>query len=276
MAGLRDLQSEFTAALFDPGHALPGDVTSHTACHPIRRFNVYRNNVVASLANALQDYFPVVTRLVGEEFFRAMALAFITSNPPRSPILSRFGGRFPTFIQSFPPAQDVPYLPDIARLEWLQQRAYHARDRRPLTPEDLAKVPAGRLPDVSLELHPSVGLLVSRFPVVSIWRTNTLDTEVKTISLEQGGEAALIVRPQLVVQVVPLPPEAETFIALLVVGHTVTDAAAASLRVNRKFNLQRSLALLIESGAITDFEVSRTGDTALMKVTGTNVGGVDD
>jgi hypothetical protein len=254
MAGLRELQSEFTAALFDPGHALPANVISHTTRQPLRRFNVYRNNIRLSLIDLLQSYFPVVARLVGESFFRAMAAAFIVSDPPRSPVLSRYGARFPAFVQKFPPASDLPYLSDVARLEWLQQRAYHARDCIPRTAEDLAAIPAGRLPDVIFELHPAVGLLVSRFPVVSIWRTNTLDAEVKTISLDQGGETGLVVRPDLVVQVVPLPAGADTFVALLIMAHTVREAAAASVLACPDFDLQRSLALLIESGAIADFE----------------------
>ena len=255
MTGLRDLQSEFATALRDPGRGLPVDVISHNARHPTRRFNVYRNNVFASLTDLLQAYFPVVARLVGEEFFRAMAHDFIVRDPPRSPILSRFGARFPPFIQKFPAAQDLPYLADVARLEWLQQRAYHAQDRVPINPRKLASVPAEQLPDIAFKLHPSVGLLVSRFPVISIWQTNTMDSEVRPISLDKGGEAALVVRPQLDVQVVPLPIGADTFVALVMMDRTVSEAATASRLENREFNLQQSLALLIGSGAIADFEV---------------------
>ena len=255
MTGLRDLQSEFAAALRDPGRGLPVDVISHNARHPTRRFNVYRNNAFASLTDLLQVYFPVVARLVGEEFFRAIARDFIVGNPPRSPILSRFGARFPPFIQKFPAAQDLPYLADVARLEWLQQRAYHAQDRAPITAQDLASVPAEQLPEVAFELHPSVGLLVSRFPVISIWQTNTTDSEVRPISLDEGAQAALVVRPQLDVQIVPLPIGADTFVALLMMDRTVSEAAGASLLADREFNLQQSLALLIRSGAIADFDV---------------------
>lgn len=255
MTKLHELQSEFAVALFDPGRVLPADVTSHAVRHPTRRFNVYRNNVFVSLTDLLQAYFPVVARLVGEEFFRAMARALIVSDPPRSPILSRFGAHFPAFIQRFPPAWDLPYLADVARLEWLQQRAYHARDQNPLTAEELGAIPAEQIPGVIFELHPSVGLLASRFPAVSIWRTNALDAEVKPISLDEGGEAALVVRPQLDVHVVPLPVAADTFVALLMMSCTISEAAGASLLANREFSLQQSIALLIESGAIANFEV---------------------
>jgi hypothetical protein len=255
---LHDLQSEFAVALCDPNREIPGGVTSHNTRRPVRRFKVYRNNMVVSLTDLLQAYFPVVTRLVGEEFFRAMARDFIVRDPPRSPILSRFGARFPHFIQQFPPAQDLPYLADVARLEWLQQRAYHAADRAPITARDLASVPAEQMPDVVFELHPAVGLTVSPFPVVSIWKTNMIDSDVRSISLDEGGEAALVVRPQLDVQVVPLPSGADTFLALVMMDYTVSEATTASRLVDREFDLQQSLALLIGSGAIADFEVRQT------------------
>lgn len=257
MRTLHQIQSDFATALLDPSLAVPLDVTSHTMPRPTRRFAVYRNNVVASLTDVLQGHFPVVARLVGEEFFRPMARRFIVDHPPRSPILSRYGGLFPAFIQKFPPVQDLPYLADVARLEWLRRQAYHARDQVPLTAAVLEALPKTRLPRLTFDLHPSVGLLVSRFPVVSIWRTNTLDAEVEAISLDIGGESALVVRPLLDVQVVPLPPEAETFVALLMMGHTVRDAATASLRLNQHFDLQSSLTILIEAGALADFDVMR-------------------
>lgn len=256
MTKLRELQAEFTAALFDRGHALPVDVTDrHGARRPTRRFNIHRNNVFGCLTDLLLAYFPVVARLVGAEFFFAMAREFVRESPPRSPVLSRYGGRFPVFIQKFPPARDLPYLVDIARLEWLRQRAYHARDQVPIAADDLAAIPARHVPDVTFELHPSVGLVVSRYPVVTIWQTNRHDAEVRPISLDGGGEAALIVRPQLEVLVVPLPSGADTFVALLRMAHTVRKAANASRLTDREFNLQRSLALLIDAGAIADFEV---------------------
>jgi hypothetical protein len=255
MTGLHQVQSEFAAALLDTSHAVPCGVTSHTAPRPARRFAVYRNNVVASLIDVLQSHFPIVTRLVGEGFFRATAKCFIVDYPPRSPILSRYGALFPAFIQKFPPVQDLPYLADVARLEWLQQQAYHARDQVPLTASDLETISEARMQHITFDLHPSVGLLVSRFPVFSIWRTNTFDADVEAISLDGDGEAALVVRPRFDVQVVPLPPEAETFVALLMMGQTVRVAAIASLRINQHFSLQNSLAILIEAGAFADFDV---------------------
>lgn len=255
MKELRDLQSEFADALFDATRAPPRDVTSHTSPMPVRRFNVYRNNVFAGFADILQAYFPVVTRLVGVEFFRFMAREFILNDPPRSPVLSRLGIRFPDFIRSFEPVHELPYLCDVATLELMQQRAYHAADRTSLTAADLATIARECAGDVVLELHPSADLLVSPYPVVSIWRTNTFDADVKPLGLADGGEAALIVRPRLEVGVVPVPQGTDLFLALLMRGHTLREAAEGSLYADPDFDLQRSMAILIDAGAVAGLEI---------------------
>ncbi|WP_141701617.1 DNA-binding domain-containing protein, partial [Methyloceanibacter marginalis] len=77
---------------------------------PSRRFAVYRNNVYASLIDVLGSRFPVSARLVGEEFFRAMARIYVAQTPPASPVLLHYGAEFADFVGTFPPASAVPYL----------------------------------------------------------------------------------------------------------------------------------------------------------------------
>ena len=256
MSALREIQSSFAGALFDPDRKLPADVTSHSARRPTQRFNVYRNNVMVSLADVLQAHYPVVTRLVGEEFFRATARAYIVTEQPSSPILSRYGKGLPRFLRTFQPVQDLPYLADVAQLEWLQQRAYHAADRVALAANDLAAIPAERAVDARFGMHPSAGFIASDYPIVSIWKTNTYDESVRSIDPHGGGEAALVLRPHLEVTVLPLAEGADTFVAALMVGKALGTAGQSALHADVSFNLQFALASLITAGAFVayDFE----------------------
>lgn len=259
MTELRESHSEFVAAIFDPHSGPPSDVTSNTSRHPMRRFNVYRNNVLSSLSDVLEAYFPVVTRLVGEEFFRAMAREYIRTNPPTSPILSRYGEDFPSFINQFEPVCDLPYLGDVACLEWLKQRAYHACDRKPIAASDLEQIPAHSAANVVLELLPSASIIASPFPIVSIWKTNTFDSDVQRTSLEAGGEAALVVRPALEVLIIPLSDGTQAFLRVLRAGVPIGEAASYALVRDSSFNFQLSLAGLIEVGAFASVRVRQRG-----------------
>jgi hypothetical protein len=58
-------QRSFTAALFDPALEVPKGL-SDGQNHPAgRRFYVYRNNVAASLTEALNLGFPIIAKLLG-------------------------------------------------------------------------------------------------------------------------------------------------------------------------------------------------------------------
>ena len=155
------LQAEFTTSLLRAEFPAPRGIVVRPGADPAHRFSVYRNNVVSGLVRALESRFPVVERLVGEEFFRAMAQVFVAEDPPRSPVLFRYGTTFPDFVARFEPASAVPFLADVARLELARGRAYHAADVRPLALEDFAP-----LDNTTWFKYycPGVGLVREEFP----------------------------------------------------------------------------------------------------------------
>ena len=253
MRDLRESQLGFASALLDPRVVAPADVCCHTSGIVTRRFNVYRNNVVVSLIEALEATFPVVSRLVGDEFFAAMAREFVLAAPPRSPILSRYGSTFPEFLRNFGPVADLPYLADVARLEWLQLRAYHAADAPSLDASDFADLDPGRIAEMVVQLLPSARLFTSPFACVSIWRTNTHDHVVKPVENLHQGEDALVLRPGLETIVLPLPGGAYRFINELGAGKSLGECYAVASGIAPAFDLQFALAALIDCGAITSF-----------------------
>ena len=155
-----ETQSDFAAALLDPALPAPAGLAE-------RRFAVYRNNVTVGLCDALAASFPTVAALVGEDFFYALARDFIRQSPPAGPVLHEYGEGFPAFIAGHAAAGDLPYLPDVARLDWVCLRAYHAADAAPVGIDALAAVPAAALDGLRLSLHPSLALVASDWPVAA-------------------------------------------------------------------------------------------------------------
>ena len=121
------LEASVAWALLDPLEPVPHHIAD-TGGSGARRFAIHRNNVVVGLIRALQARFPVVEKIVGGEFFTAMARVFIAKSPPRTPILTTYGDEFADFIAAFEPARELGYLADVARLEAARTRAYHAAD----------------------------------------------------------------------------------------------------------------------------------------------------
>lgn len=252
------LQKEIATALMDPTVSIPSCIDGKSA-RRLKRFAVYRNNVKASLVAALGARFPVVERLVGSEFFRAMAVAFIDAHPPETAILSQFGKALPAFLESFEPAADLTYLPDVAELEWLRTTAYNAADATPLNATALAVIEPAAFSDLRVTLHPSLGLVISESPIVSIWATNTHDDEVSQIAADSAAEAAIVTRPHLDVLVTAAPRATCQFIALLATGATLGAAYEFTEHRYADLNISDALVLMYQTGAVVGLHHDSAG-----------------
>lgn len=241
----------FAAALLDPSLPLPAGLRTWNGSDPARRLAVYRNNVVGSLVDALADTFAVTQQLVGETFFRAMAGVFVRRSPPRSPVLAYFGGGFPDFIAGFAPAATLPYLPDLARLEFARLQACHAAEAAPIAGPALSQAlqDPHRLGAWRLHWHPSMRLVESPYAVVSLWVAHQTEGEVAPLAVDHA-EAALVLRDGLDVLVLPADAGTACFLRRTLAGATFGAAAAEALAADPAFDLGAALALLVRQGAL--------------------------
>lgn len=248
MTSLPMLQKKFYLALLDRTRRMPPGLQAAGQTQPERRFNVHRNNVFVSLTEALLTRFPVCHALVGDEFFRAMARVFIELSPPRSPVLMTYGDDFGDFIETFPPTRLVPYLADVARLEAALTQAYHAADASPLTVDELDAAPC-RWEQIHVELHPSARIIMSPYPIVSIWEAHMRPDDHPMID-SSTAEDALVARPDLDVEVHRLPAGAAIFLSMLLKGATLRDAADAAAQSDPGFDLVTTLSGILASRII--------------------------
>ncbi len=248
-----DIEKSFAASLLDKDGRVPSDLTSYSSPVPQSRFNIYRNNVHVALIDMMAAKFPIVLKLVGEEFFRGAARVYIRANPPTSAMTINYGKGFPGFLENFEHVQDVPYLADVARLEWLRMEAYNAADRKSLGGEDLAAIDHDRLIETSFELHPSLRLLQSEYPVYSIWQANIDGVALSSVDLNSGGEDVLIIRPRLEVLVIKLASGHCDFVRALGSGIALGEANERAFESHEGFDLQLAISGLIGCGAFTGF-----------------------
>jgi hypothetical protein len=240
--------ASFANALLDPGGPVPGGIIAALEPDIKTRFDVYRNNVFASLIDALRDSFPVIEKLLGKTYFRALAREFIITSPPESPVLLEYGAGFAGFIETFPPLQDMVWLADIARLEMAWLDAYHAADAKPLGTESFAKITPGKIPRIRLALHPSAQLVRSIWPILTIWKTNQDGAKPCEVDLDQGAEDVLALRPQGEVELHGLAPGSGAFIEALMQNEPLESAHQAAIAQSDNFDLAANLAHFISSG----------------------------
>ncbi len=238
------------SALLDAERPLPAGLKAWNGSDPTQRFNVHRNNVMASLVDALATSFPVVQALVGVEFFSAMARIFVAGSPPVSRVLFEYGRGFPDFIAGFVPAAGLPYLADVARLEYCRIESFHAADAVALDEQAfqaLQSSPA-RLAALRVRLHPACRLVRSRHAVFSIWRAHQGLMAIESVVLDQP-EDVLTFRPGLEVRSLGLPPGGAVFLGVLAERRTLGEAAAMAGN-EPGFDLAANLRGLIDHGLV--------------------------
>ncbi len=239
-------QADFQAAILDPDRAVPGGLVDPQGRIAGKRFDVYRNNVVVSLSNALGEAFPVIKKLLGDNNFNILAGQFVRQHPPSSPVIALYGDEMPGFLETFEPVQSLGYLPDVARLELALRQAYHAADATAFDATILQDLPPDRLLSARFTLAPAFRMIVSDWPIVSIWRFNSEDGPKPSMR----AETALITRPDLDPTVADLSPAGGAMVAALANRDTFGDAMEAATAQDPDFDLTETLSALIAGGAI--------------------------
>jgi len=253
MPTLRDFQASFGASVRGASATGLGLIRENGI--PLeRRMDVYRNNVHASLIDALASAYPVVERLVGRDFFRAMALEFLRAHMPQNRTLTGFGGtgfggELPEFLEDFGPASSLPYLGDVARVDRAWLTAYHGADYPAIDADALAQVAPEDLGELRFHLHPTVQFVTSRYPIWSIWRTNKEDEIPSGVDLTSGGETVCLLRPDAGVEVHLVNRGTAKLGEGLSRGLSLGAAFDAARLDDETFDLGNALHLFLSGGA---------------------------
>lgn len=256
MPALRELQVGFAAALTNRKAAarLATDVRARGIAAE-RRLQVYRNNLFASLSEVLAAVYPVTRRLVGEAYFEQVARGYITAHPSRSGDVHRYGRRFAGYLGNCPGSDALPYLPDVARLEWGYHRAFHTEQHPSLDSDGLRAVPPEDYPRLRLILQPSTRLLESNYPVLRIWQVNQDDWAGEpAVDLAEGGVRLLILRQGVEVAFLPLGAGEYAWLHGLARAMTLFESQQLAVRREPDFDLGAALQRLLAQGVFSGWQ----------------------
>lgn len=254
MPALRELQQAFADAIFarEPERFAPR--LRSTRIPAAARLQIYQNNVFISLAQALADVYPVVERLVGEEFFHQIARRFIRSCPSRSGNLHDFGRELAMFLRGLREARHLPYLGDVAALEWAYHEVFHAADAAPLDVERLAQVPEDAQGRLRFRLHPATRLIASGFPILAIWEANLGDEPPRAqIDLDAGADYLLVARRDLDRVVQRLTPGEFALLAEIASGATLAQACDGATAADPATDIEAAVGRFVADRTITGF-----------------------
>ena len=254
MPELLDFQADFAASLRDRLRTpamrrwLEGDDALVE-----RRMALYRGNMVAAAEKALASAYPVIRQVVGEEFFHGLARELLRGTPSTSGDLTEFGAAFDRFLSAFEHTRHLPYLPDLARLEWAVHQAYGAADAPDWDPATLAAVPADQQAAIRFEWAPGTAIVASAHPIVRIWTIHQPGYDGQFSVAWDCADTAVVARDGFVVSVAECAPADAAFIQASRSGIPFGDAAAAVLAAHPDFDLGALLGRAIAARLVCGF-----------------------
>jgi hypothetical protein len=228
---LLEFQRDFAAAIGAPAEGA---------------MRVYCNTTLSGCVDALRDNFPAVTRLLGDEMFEVIAAEHARQCPPRRPVLALYGARFSDWLEMQPWVREVPYLPDVARIERMYIEALFAADEQPLGLHELQ----GRddWQALRLALHPATRFDWLTAPARSIWFAQ-IDHVDGELQFEWQAEGILLTRPGLDVRPIALDRAGHRFLFGIRLGESVGDAAIATSSLYPETDIGSLFASLVNAGA---------------------------
>ena len=243
------LQEAFALALTDVGREQ--EIIAHLrASSPSDRLGLYRGNLTATWNKVLRAAYPVICELVGDEFFTALTRAYGLAHPSDNADLNHFGATFADFLASFEHVVDYPYLPDMARLEWLLHRAHYAPGGVALSAEALSALSPDAFEHARFPLHPSASLFASKWDIVALWQAHQSDSALPFPQQMDVESFAAVVRPEWKAALAPLGAASYAALLALASGATMGEALDVAFDMDEAFDLGANLTLWVEQAVL--------------------------
>lgn len=193
----------------------------------LTRLRVYAGGYPARLQEALAETFPAVEHVVGAGAFAALTHRYAAAVPLHSYSLSDAGAHLPEFLRHDELTATLPFLPDLALLEWRVTRSFHATEEAPFDPASLAQWSLEDWERTVLRFQLWVGLVQSEWPVREIWESRETPIEEIDIDLRGRPDRVLVRREGFAVICKSVGALEAHALRLLLDGATLGAAIAA-------------------------------------------------
>ena len=173
---LRRLQQDLQS------HLLGGDESAIAAAIvdapplPIaERLGIYRNAYRVRLIEALDETYPVLHAVLGDEVFYTLGEEFVAAHPSVYRSIRWYGSELAEFLGQAPPYAEQPILAELALLEWTLAEVFDSADAEPVQRAALSAVDPSAWSELQFEFHPSLRRLFLQWNTAAVWQAMSRD-----------------------------------------------------------------------------------------------------
>jgi predicted ribosome-associated RNA-binding protein Tma20 len=230
MTDLKNIQKDFIEKIYDS--SIDDEL-----------IDIYRNNIFHNLTSSLQNIYKTTEKIVGEKYFKHLALEYIKQHPSESGNLEDYGEYFPTHLKEIDIIKkQLPYLPDIAKIDWLYHFSYQQKDTKPLAAEQLTSLKEEDYFKLKFKLHPAIFFYKSAYPIWQIWQLNNCTDNSLRVNFNDGSENIIIMRQGIKTLIEPIDQAEYVFLQEIQNGKTLY----AIFRLLDKENLNSNIGDMLK------------------------------
>lgn len=241
---LQNLQAELAEIILSNDHTTD-------LVQPISHLRIYQNNIISSLVKTLKEIYPLINKLLGDDFFLITIKEYIKRYPAISSNLHDYGEYIGDFLAEYEPVKNLIYLAEVAQFEWACHGIYFATDHIGFDPVQLEKISPNDYEKLHFILHPASQIIKFHYPILRI--IDLCKGEVDgTIDINEGGINLLIIRRHLDISLVPLTTSEYIFLTALHDNKSLAEALELTHQIDADFKLEEKLSEWIRDKTIVE------------------------
>lgn len=229
-------------------------VNPSASLDPADRLLIYRHCITGAQQRVLQMVYPVCLLILGDTCFDTLARDYAWAPASNCDDLNQYGEDFADMLekqlQRHPALNELPYLPDMARLEWAWHQSLFRPDGPVFDPVSLQKLITQYGEQLIPEPGPSLFILSSPWPVYDIWQAHKQATQTQHFSMPDNTEYFTLYRQD---EVMIDKVSAEVFQFLQLAQHELALSAIADRLGKQAKAAFKQLSVMLEKGWICGF-----------------------
>jgi len=174
---LRELQLEMQRELLGAPSAIDRAIAETPPLPTQARLGIYRHAYLARLIETLEDHYPVLHDILGDEDFEALGASFIREFPSAHRSIRWYGRELADFLAARSPFDEQPIFAEVARFEWSLGEAFDSADAEVIGRSALEAVRPAEWADLTFSFHPSVHRLAFEWNTVAAWKAMTAGSD---------------------------------------------------------------------------------------------------
>ncbi|WP_165777082.1 DNA-binding domain-containing protein [Paremcibacter congregatus] len=192
MSDLEKMQALFHGAVIGQKTDFLSCIEKGGKISPERRLGIYQHAYRARLRDILQEDYPVLHTMLGDEAFYTLCQLYIDLYPSGHPSLRLFGRYLEKLVGEEPPYCDNPVVQEMAHFEWKFHDVFDAPDAPYVTLSDVAALSPMVWTTLRFRFHPSFYMQAYEWNVAGVWASVKEQYEEPTLPEKMPEPADVI------------------------------------------------------------------------------------